>query len=129
MDYIFIDENPMAAYFDLDAITGDLTISKRIDLESEDIIRLGGLLEFKIIAIEIGDEKSQTETQINVAIFDLNDNKPKFDAFEYNLKISPKSIPGTSLTLLNDLQDSIHIFDLDKVAEEIKIKIEYSIKI
>ena len=84
-------------------------------MESEDIIKLGGLLEFKIVAIEIGDEKSQTETQITVAIFDLNDNKPKFDAFEYNLKISPKSLPGTSLTLLNDLQDSIHVFDLDKV--------------
>lgn len=96
-------------------MTGDLTIAKRIDLESEDIIKLGGLLEFKITAIEIGDEESTSETLVTVAIFDLNDNKPKFDAFVYNLKISPKSLPGTSLTLMDDKRDSIHVFDLDKV--------------
>ncbi len=99
----------------MDSITGDLTILKRIDLESEDIIKLGGLLEFKIVATEIGDETSTAETLVTVAIFDLNDNKPKFNDFFYDLKISPKSLPGTSLALVKDQQESIHVFDLDKV--------------
>lgn len=55
-----------------------------------------------------------TETLVTVAIFDINDNKPKFDSFVYNLKISPKSLPGTSLMLTDNSQDSIHVFDLDK---------------
>ena len=96
-------------------MTGDLTIAKRIDLESDDIIKLGGMLEFKIVAIEIGDEESTSEALVTVAIFDLNDNKPKFDAFVYNLKISPKSLPGASLTLTDDQRDSIHVYDFDKV--------------
>lgn len=64
----------------------------------------------------MGDETSMTETLVTVAIFDLNDNKPKFDAFVYNLKISPKSLAGTSLLLTDNSQDSIHVFDLDKGA-------------
>ena len=72
---------------------------------------MGGLLEFKVIAYEINDESSSTQTQVTVAIVDINDNKPEFAMASYNLQISPDSVDGTSLTLT---EDSIHIFDLDR---------------
>jgi hypothetical protein len=93
-------------------MTGELMIRKRIDLESADIIRMGGLLEFKIIAFEIGDETSITINQVTIAIVDINDNKPQFASDSYRLSISPNSPIGTSLTLS---EDSIHVFDFDKV--------------
>ena len=73
---------------------------------------MGGLLEFKIVASEVGDETSSEQTQVTVAIVDINDNKPEFDAKSYRLKISPNAIVGTSLTLI---EDSLHVSDLDKV--------------
>lgn len=110
--YEIIYDNPAAEYFKLDSSTGILSIRNRIDLESKAISQLGGLLEFKVVAYEIGDENSVAQTQVTVAIVDLNDNNPTFDSSVYNLKISPYSVEGTSLTLI---KDSIHIFDLDKV--------------
>ena len=106
------DNNPAADYFEINSQTGYLTVKKRIDLESREIIMMGGLLEFKIIAYEIDDESSTAQAQVTVAIVDRNDNKPEFDSKAYNLRISPNSMAGTSLTLM---KDSIHIFDLDKV--------------
>lgn len=72
---------------------------------------MGGLLEFKVIAYEINDESSSTETQVTVAIVDINDNRPEFAMAGYNLQISPDSVDGTSLTLT---ENSIHVSDLDK---------------
>ena len=74
---------------------------------------LSDLLEFKIVASEVGDENSKSEAQITVAIIDINDNKPKFDQNFYNLTIIPKSIVGSKLHLSN--ADSISVSDPDKV--------------
>ncbi len=109
------DNSIAANYFYVDRLKGDIRIKKRIDLESDEISKLGGLLEFKILATEIGDENSQQETQVTVAISDINDNQPKFNRHSYNLVISPKATVGTSLTLVENDTDSIHVFDLDKV--------------
>jgi hypothetical protein len=114
--YKIVYENSLvASYFYIDKLKGDIRIKKKIDLESDEISRLGGLLEFKIIATEIGDENSQQETQVTVAISDINDNQPKFNRNSYSLVISPKSTIGTSLTLTENDTDSIHVFDSDKV--------------
>lgn len=114
--YKIVYESSLAAsYFYIDKLKGDVRIKKKIDLESDEISRLGGLLEFKIIATEVGDENSQQETLVTVAISDVNDNQPKFNRNSYNLVISPKSTVGTSLTLTENDTDSIHVFDSDKV--------------
>ena len=115
---IAYDNSLVASYFYIDKFRGELRIKKRIDLESDEISKLGGLLEFKIIATEIGDENSQQDTQVTVAISDINDNQPKFNRDFYNLVISPKSTIGTSLTLVDT--DSIHVFDSDKVIDILK---------
>lgn len=94
-----------------------LSIRKRIDLESYEIAQLGGLLEFKIAAFEVGDEMSREETQITIAISDINDNSPKFNSKSYSLNVNPLSAAGTSLTLIdNAFDESIRAFDLDKVS-------------
>ena len=74
---------------------------------------LSDLIEFKIIASEIGDESSQAEAHITVAIIDINDNEPRFDQNVYNLTIIPKSIVGSKLHLSN--AESIFVHDPDKV--------------
>ena len=104
----------MADYFQIDPISGIISIKKLIDLESEEISKLGGLLEFKIEASEIGDEASTQQTYVTVAVSDINDNEPKFNKEAFELSISPKSAVGTSLTLLKSGIDSIHVFDFDK---------------
>mgnify|MGYP001810816020 CR=1 FL=1 len=109
--------NIASDYFQIDKVSGVLSIRKRIDLESYEIAQLGGLLEFKIAAFEVGDEMSREETQITIAISDINDNSPKFNSKSYSLNVNPLSAAGTSLTLIdNAFDESIRAFDLDKVS-------------
>lgn len=77
---------------------------------------MGGLLEFKVEAFEIGDENSIEQTQIIISINDINDNQPKFNKESFELNISPRSTVGTSLTLLDSNTDSIRVTDFDKVS-------------
>jgi len=104
-------DNPAADYFELDSVTGVLTVSKRIDLEAKDISQMSGLLEFQVVAYELNDESSQTIAQVTVAIVDLNDNVPRFDSDVYQLSVSPLSAAGSSLNIDTG---SIHVVDLDK---------------
>lgn len=113
--YVIIEDSLEASYFTIESLTGIIRIKKQIDLESNDIIKLGGLLEFNVMAIEIGDENSYEHTKVTVAIQDINDNSPKFNKNSYDLIISPKSTIGTSLSLIDSEVDSIHVFDMDKV--------------
>jgi hypothetical protein len=106
-------------------VSGILSIRKRIDYESAEITQLGGLLEFTVIAYEVNDENSYEQTQITVAIIDLNDNAPQFDSNDYNLTVNPKSTPGTSLTLINNNGDLMHVFDHDKVYYSYLYNINY----
>ena len=128
-EYEILNEpgNLASSYFKIDKKTGNLYIRKRIDLESTEITKLGGLLEFKIVAYEVGDERSREKTQVTVAIIDLNDNHPFFNSNSYNLSINPRSTVGTSLTLMNNLEeDSIRVIDLDKVSGQVlrnKVKV------
>jgi hypothetical protein len=111
-------ENSNAAdYFSIDSLSGTLTIKHRIDLESEEISQMGGLLEFKVEASEIGDETSTEQTQIIVSINDINDNQPKFNRESFELSLSPRSTVGTSLTLTDPNTDSIRVTDFDKVSK------------
>jgi hypothetical protein len=112
---IIPDLNGISEYFEIDEFIGNVYIKKRIDLESHEISKLGGLLEFRVAAYEIGDESSMQTTSVTVAISDINDNKPKFDKKSYKLVISPKAAIGTTLTLVDDATDAIRVFDLDKV--------------
>lgn len=114
-NFYFLQDSMESEYFEIDSLSGVITIKKRIDLESSEITKLGGLLEFNVVAFEIGDESSFQKTKVTVAILDINDNSPKFNKNAYNLIISPKSPDGTSLTLTDNEIDSIHVFDLDKV--------------
>ena len=74
-------------------------------------------MELTVIAWEVGDEKSTTQTQVTIALIDLNDNKPKFNSDAYKFTISPKTTSGSSLSLISPLGGSIRVFDLDKVTK------------
>jgi len=110
-------ENSNAAdYFSIDSLSGILILKQRIDLESEEISQMGGLLEFKVEASEIENETSSEQTQIIVSINDINDNQPKFNRESFELSLSPRSTVGTSLTLKDPNTDSIRVTDFDKVS-------------
>ena len=64
---------------------------ERIDRESHEISSLGDLLEFSVIASEVGDEQSRSRVDIAIAIIDINDNEPEFDGKFYNLSLMPKT--------------------------------------
>lgn len=101
--------------FRINSETGLVTINNRIDLESTELTKSGGLVEIEIKAIEIGEENSFEIVKVTVSVLDVNDNAPCFNKKIYNLKISPKSAEGTPL-VLNEIDiETIHVFDPDKV--------------
>lgn len=107
--------------FGINSETGLVTINKRIDLESSQLAKSGGLIELEIKAIEIGEENSFEIVKVTVSVLDINDNAPSFNRKAYNLRISPKSAEGTPL-VLNDVDiETIHVFDPDKVKYQILI--------
>jgi hypothetical protein len=108
-----LENSSSAQYFSIDKYTGELRIRKRIDRESSDINDLGDLLEFTVVAREVEDESSKSEVQVTVAVIDINDNDPVFEQKMYNLTVTPKTVVGTPVTILN--VESINIQDLDKV--------------
>ncbi len=120
--FIFIEDNSASKYFSINEETGELSIRKRIDRESNEISELGDLLEFTIIAKEVTSadhkEESMSMAHITVAIIDINDNDPTFEASSYNLTVTPKVTNGTVLTIINE--KSIYVYDLDKVIKYIK---------
>ncbi len=103
------------SFFQIHHLSGVITIRKRIDLESEEISHLGGLLEFWVMAFEINDENSQQKVKIVVKINDINDNEPKFNHESYTFVVSSKATIGSSINLVNSEIDSIHVKDTDKV--------------
>lgn len=105
-----------ASYFRIDSQSGWISIAKRIDLESEEIIRQsGGLIEFWVVASEIGDEKSKQSVKVVVKINDINDNEPSFNKDSFQFDVSARSSIGTALILVDDQVDSIRATDPDKV--------------
>jgi hypothetical protein len=113
-------ENPsQAKYFKINPETGVVTIRERIDLESNELKRLSGLLEFRVTATEKTQNNNsididngqlkEAESQITVAITDINDNEPMFNADVYTLNFMPKMSTATSLN-----NDEIRVIDLDK---------------
>lgn len=117
MKIYFIDSSTAIKYFSIDSHTGIVKIKKRIDLESSEVGgKLGGLFEFTVRAIEIGDENSTRTTQVIVSISDINDNEPRFSKPLIHLNLLPtQASAGSTLTLVEDDIDSIRAFDPDKV--------------
>ncbi|CAF0900840.1 unnamed protein product [Brachionus calyciflorus] len=112
--YEIIKNLPDSDYFTINSQTGLISVNKIIDLESDDLIKSGGLLEINVMATEIGDESSFETTKVTIAVLDINDNDPKFNKKSYNLSISPKCVEGTSLTLVENDIETIHVYDPDK---------------
>ncbi|XP_076254709.1 cadherin 88C [Rhynchophorus ferrugineus] len=78
------------SYFNLDPITGILSVAKQIDREQIDLFRIGVLVR---------DTNSETGLQIDSAtikiqIEDINDNNPKFDQAFYKFAVQENSKNG-----------------------------------
>jgi hypothetical protein len=106
--------NSQPDYFRIEPLTGVVRVHKRIDLEAEEIGRLGGLLEFWVLAAEVGDERSTQRVKVIVKINDVNDNEPVFNRDVFSFVVSPRAPAGTSLSLVDADVDSLHVNDTDK---------------
>lgn len=114
---LWLDGSPAINYFKIDSRTGVVSVRQRIDLESLEVgNRLGGLFEFSVRAIEVGDENSTCTSRVIVSISDINDNEPKFNKNSFHLNLLPsQTYAGSSLALIDLDIDSIRVKDPDKV--------------
>lgn len=114
---------PAVNYFSIDSRTGVISVRQRIDLESAEVgSRLGGLLEFSVRAIEVGDENATSSTsRVIVSVSDINDNEPVFNKRSFRLNLLPSQTnAGSTLTLIDLDIDSIRVYDPDKVSVDRK---------
>lgn len=105
----------------MDSRTGVVRVRERIDLESAEIGgKLGGLLEFSVRAVEMGDESSTRSTRVIVSVSDINDNEPKFNKDLIHLNLLPtQTSAGSTLALTDDDIDSIRVHDPDKARSKL----------
>ena len=127
------DESPIAAasdYFEVEHVSGRVTVKQRIDLESSAIGRVAGIFELNVIATELtiatitngshafSDDNndndidngieatltttsSRSSTRLTIVIGDVNDHRPAFDRLNYTLSVSLTAANGTALALVS----------------------------
>lgn len=87
-----------AAFFRLDAITGELSVKSLIDAD----VKTGGkeIFILQLLAKDSGGKSSQSTT-IWLMIDDVNDNDPHFNSSVYTASIVENATVGTSVIFLN----------------------------
>ncbi|XP_038157757.1 protocadherin alpha-8-like isoform X19 [Cyprinodon tularosa] len=85
--------------FDINSLTGDITVKGVIDFEDEDEY------EIEIQASDKGLAPLTTEKSVTVKIVDTNDNAPEIEVTSFSRSIPENSRPGTTVALVsvNDL--------------------------
>ncbi|XP_028316137.1 protocadherin alpha-8-like [Gouania willdenowi] len=85
--------------FDIDLLTGDITVKGRIDYEEKN------KYEIEIEASDQGIAPLTTEKSVTIKIVDVNDNAPEIEVTSFSRSIPEDSRPGTTVALIsvNDL--------------------------
>ncbi|XP_015205224.2 protocadherin alpha-6-like isoform X13 [Lepisosteus oculatus] len=81
--------------FDLDVITGEITVKGSIDFEERDVY------ELNVQASDKGHVPLSTDCSVVVKISDVNDNAPDIDITSLSNVISEDSSPGTVIALVS----------------------------
>ncbi|XP_070769928.1 protocadherin alpha-13-like [Enoplosus armatus] len=92
--------NEVRELFDVDPITGEITVKGQLDYEVDDSY------EIDIQASDSGAVPLRTDKSVTVKIKDINDNAPVIDVTSLSNQISEDSRPGTTVALIS-------IVDLD----------------
>ncbi|XP_019730298.1 protocadherin gamma-A11-like [Hippocampus comes] len=81
--------------FDVDAVTGEITVKGSIDFEAKD------KYEIDIKASDKGPVPLETEKSVIISIMDLNDNTPEIEVTSFSSAIAENSKPGTTVALIS----------------------------
>ncbi|XP_065814552.1 protocadherin alpha-8 isoform X23 [Labrus bergylta] len=90
--------------FNIDALTGEITVKGLIDYEDNDIY------EIEIKASDKGLAPLTTEKSVIIKIVDVNDNAPEIEVTSFSRSIPEDSRPGTTVALIsvNDLDSGLN---------------------
>ncbi|XP_027864179.1 protocadherin alpha-3-like isoform X18 [Xiphophorus couchianus] len=101
--------------FDINPITGDITVKGLIDYEERD------KYEIEIEASDKGIAPLTTEKSVNIKIIDLNDNAPEIEVTSFSSSIPEDSRPGTTVALIsvNDLDSGVNGKVICSMSEDI----------
>ncbi|XP_077866010.1 protocadherin Fat 4-like [Saccoglossus kowalevskii] len=81
-DLITYTIQPASLYFDIDTLTGDITVTQSIDLEI-----VGEMITFTVVATDNGSPLQQTMATVDVTVLNVDDNVPFFDKPYWNWEI------------------------------------------
>ncbi|XP_077992041.1 protocadherin Fat 4-like [Glandiceps talaboti] len=74
--------NPVNPYFDIDPVTGDVTVKQLVDY-----MTVGEFVTFTVVAIDNGSPSRQVTSTVTINILDINDNAPIFSKSFWNWEI------------------------------------------
>ncbi|KAM4732925.1 protocadherin alpha-3-like [Anableps anableps] len=110
--------------FDINPITGDITVKGLIDYEERD------KYEIEIEASDKGLAPLTTEKSVIVKIIDLNDNAPEIEVTSFSSSIPEDSRPGTTVALIsvNDLDSGLNGKVICSMSEDIPFTLSQTIQ-
>ncbi|XP_061540968.1 cadherin-related family member 2 isoform X2 [Phycodurus eques] len=86
LTYSLYGEN--AIYFSVDSKTGDVTVSRTLDREINDLLLLG---------VSVSDGHYTTEKDISIILQEANDNRPIFQGSNFDIPVKENSPIGSTL--------------------------------
>ncbi|XP_045060939.1 protocadherin alpha-7-like isoform X6 [Coregonus clupeaformis] len=101
--------------FDVDTITGEITVKGQIDFEERDSYLID------IQASDQGQLPLTTDKSVKIKIVDLNDNAPEIEVTSFSKAIPEDSRPGTTVALISvtDLDSGLNGKVLCHVLEDV----------
>uniref|UniRef100_A0A3B4WAR3 Protocadherin 2 alpha b 9 n=1 Tax=Seriola lalandi dorsalis TaxID=1841481 RepID=A0A3B4WAR3_SERLL len=81
--------------FDIDAVTGEITVKGRVDFEEQDSY------DIDVQASDKGNIPFRTDKSVIIKIGDTNDNAPEIEVASLSSAVSEDSRPGTTVALIS----------------------------
>uniref|UniRef100_UPI0037E71EED protocadherin alpha-3-like n=1 Tax=Semicossyphus pulcher TaxID=241346 RepID=UPI0037E71EED len=116
--------NKVRELFDIDPITGEISVKGQIDFEVDDSY------EIDIQASDSGAVPLRTEKGVTVNIKDINDNAPVIEVTSLSNTISEDSRPGTTVALISitDLDSGVNGKVISFVKDDVPFTLTPSIQ-
>ncbi|XP_059201686.1 protocadherin alpha-3-like [Centropristis striata] len=117
--------NPnMLNIFDINPLTGELTVKGLIDYEEKD------RYEIEIQASDKGLAPLTTEKSVIIKIVDVNDNTPEIEVTSFSSSIPEDSRPGTTVALIsiNDLDSGLNGKVICSISEDVPFTLTPSLQ-
>uniref|UniRef100_A0A8C5G264 Si:ch73-379j16.2 n=1 Tax=Gouania willdenowi TaxID=441366 RepID=A0A8C5G264_GOUWI len=110
--------------FDLDRVTGEITVKGSVDFEETEIYKLD------IKVSDKGQPPTMTESRVIIKIKDVNDNKPEIEATSLSNKIPENTKPGTIIALISvtDRDSGVNGKVICKVSDHVPFDLRPSIE-